>query len=208
MRSSLRALSVTRGIGGVDAVNVRIDVAAVGLERRGQGDGRGVGPTAAQRGDAVPRADALEPRHDGNLPRFSKTAFDFSVVSMSRIRALPWTSSVLKGSCQPNQDRASMPMDCKNDGENPDRHLLTRGHHDVVLSRVVERSGLGNQIRPAGSSHPTWPRQPPRRLRYRRRAPPSRAARRYGCGRGHPTEVPPNFMTMRAIDPTCLLIRA
>ena len=38
-------------VGGVNAIDVRVNLAKVGLERRGQGDGRQVRTAAAQRGD-------------------------------------------------------------------------------------------------------------------------------------------------------------
>ena len=56
-------------IGGVDAIDVGVDVAAVGLQRRRQRHGRGVRAAAAQRGDAVVGADALEAGHHGDLAR-------------------------------------------------------------------------------------------------------------------------------------------
>ena len=40
-------------VGGVDAVDVGVDVAAVGLDRGGDRDRRGVGAAAAERGDAA-----------------------------------------------------------------------------------------------------------------------------------------------------------
>ena len=47
-------------VGGVDAVDVGVDVAAIGLDRRGHRDGRGVRTAAPERGDAVVGRDALE----------------------------------------------------------------------------------------------------------------------------------------------------
>ena len=53
------------GVGGEDAVDVGVDLADVGLERRGEGDGGGVGAAAAERGDVAGAAvEALEPGDD------------------------------------------------------------------------------------------------------------------------------------------------
>ena len=56
------------GVGGVDAVHVRVDLADVGFERRGKGHGRGVRAAAAQGGDLVGGpAHALEAGHDSDV---------------------------------------------------------------------------------------------------------------------------------------------
>ena len=55
------------GIGGVDAVDVAVDLAALGLEGGGEGDGGGVGAAAAQRGDLAAVAHPLVARDDDDL---------------------------------------------------------------------------------------------------------------------------------------------
>ena len=56
-------------IGGVDAVDVGVDVAAVGLDRGGDRDRRGVGAAAAERGDAAGvLVHALEAGDHRDLP--------------------------------------------------------------------------------------------------------------------------------------------
>ena len=54
-------------IGGVDAVDVGVDLADVGLERGGDRDAGGVGAAAAERGDVAVLVDALEAGDDGDL---------------------------------------------------------------------------------------------------------------------------------------------
>ncbi len=57
-------------VGGEDPVHVGVDLADIGLQRRGQRDRGGIGTTAPQRGDIFAvLADALETRHqdDGAL---------------------------------------------------------------------------------------------------------------------------------------------
>ncbi len=52
---------------GIDPVHVGVDVAAVGLERRGQRHRRRVRAATAQRGDPVVRPDTLEARQHADL---------------------------------------------------------------------------------------------------------------------------------------------
>ncbi|AKZ57048.1 putative Integrase [Streptomyces ambofaciens ATCC 23877] len=63
----LRLLHHAR-VGGEHAVDVGVDLTDVRVERGGEGDGRGVGPAPAQRGDVLAvLADALEAGHDGDV---------------------------------------------------------------------------------------------------------------------------------------------
>src|SRR5205823_5861789 len=55
-------------VGGEHAVDVGVDLAHVGVQGRGQGDGGGVGAPAAERGDLLRvLADALEPGDDHDV---------------------------------------------------------------------------------------------------------------------------------------------
>src|SRR5690606_9317315 len=55
-------------VGGVDAVHVGVDVAAVGAERDGEGHGGRVASAAPEGGDVPGRAEPLEPGHHGDVP--------------------------------------------------------------------------------------------------------------------------------------------
>jgi hypothetical protein len=55
------------GVGGVNAVDVRVDLAEVGLERGGERDGGEVGTAAAERGDLRLRRFALESGDDDDI---------------------------------------------------------------------------------------------------------------------------------------------
>ncbi len=57
-------------VGGIDAVHIGIDVAAVGLQRCRQRHGGGVRPAAPQRGDAAVGRDPLEARDHGDMALF------------------------------------------------------------------------------------------------------------------------------------------
>ena len=63
MSLSLRASGHDARVGGVDAVDVGVDLAA-GVERRGERDGGGVGAAAADRGDVHRLGEALEAGDD------------------------------------------------------------------------------------------------------------------------------------------------
>ena len=55
------------GVGGEDAVDVGVDLARLCAQRRGQGDGRGVGSTPSEGRDLELLGHALETGHHGHL---------------------------------------------------------------------------------------------------------------------------------------------
>ena len=82
-------------IGGVDAVDIGVDVAAIGLDRGGDRHRAGVGAAAAERGDAAGRrVDALEAGDHRDLALRSLKRLISSAPSMSSMRAEPCASSV------------------------------------------------------------------------------------------------------------------
>ena len=97
-------------VGGVDAVDVGVDVAAVGPDRAGDRHGAGVRAAAAERRDAAGRRlDALEAGDHGDLAARRSRRRDW-LAAISEMRAAPCASSVWIGTCQPCQERAWMPM--------------------------------------------------------------------------------------------------
>ena len=96
-------------VGGVDAIDVRVDVAQGGLQRRGDGDSRWYpirhGP-ASIRGHG--RLHALEAGHDGDLLRKSERD-EFAAVDVADAR-LAVRLAVVSVSCQPSQERALSPF--------------------------------------------------------------------------------------------------
>ena len=63
-----RAFGTTRGIGRVDAIDIGVDVAKIGLERDRDRNRAGVGAAAAERRQPVAiLLDALEARDDRDL---------------------------------------------------------------------------------------------------------------------------------------------
>ena len=75
------------GIGRVDAVDVGVDLALVGGERRRERHARGVGAAAAERRDVAVGVHALEPGDDHDRRRRSRSRRMFAS-SIDRIRAL------------------------------------------------------------------------------------------------------------------------
>ena len=74
-------------VGGVDAVDVRVDVAALGLERRGERDRARVRAAAAERGDASGRAmHPLEARDHGDLAALGEAVEDRGAVDVGDAR--------------------------------------------------------------------------------------------------------------------------
>ena len=157
-------------VGRIDAVDVGIDVAAVGADRRRDRDRAGVGAAAAERRDAVVRRRAPGSRRSPP-PGPRRSARSGTPPSMSVMRAAPCAASVRIGICQPCQERALMPIVLQHDGEQPGRHLLAGGDDGVVFARVVQRRGRARPARPARWSCRPWPRRRRRpRGRHRPRA--------------------------------------
>ena len=103
-------------VGGVDAIDVGIDVAAVGMDRGRNRHRRGVRTAAPERGDSAGlRIDALEAGDDGDFLAVLE-AVDRSRCRRSRESApRRGRREVLIGICQPCQERAWMPMRLQRD---------------------------------------------------------------------------------------------
>ncbi len=54
-------------VGGINAINVGINLAQVGFQRGGEGNGREIGAAAAERGDLTFESLALEPGDDDHI---------------------------------------------------------------------------------------------------------------------------------------------
>ncbi len=138
------ALGTMRGIGGVDAVDVGVDVAKVGLDGDGDGDRAGVGAAAAERGDAVALGlDALEAGDHGDLALLQPGRGSCRP-GCRVMRATPCALSVMDRDL-PALPGARLHADrLQHDGEQAGRHLLAGGDDGVVLARVVQGGGLAH----------------------------------------------------------------
>ena len=175
-------------IGRVDAVDVGVDQALGGLQRRGDRDRRGVGAAAAQGRDVAARVDALEAGDDDDLAGVEVGA-DARVVDLldprlgvrdvGRDRHLPAGIAHRRHALGLERER-----------EQADRDLLAgRGDHvelaqDFVGRRLGRRAGA--RARAGG-----WSRRSSPRERRRAGAPPSPTwrpgARRSGSAPANPS---------------------
>ena len=89
----LPGLGHNAGIGRIDAVDVGVDLAGIGMEHCRQGHRRRVAAAAAQGGDVVRLVDALKARRNHDVPLSS--ALRIRSVEMERMRALVWMLSVM-----------------------------------------------------------------------------------------------------------------
>jgi hypothetical protein len=136
----LAGLGADAGVGGVDAVNVGVDVAAFGAEGGGEGDGGGVRSAPAQGGDPAFGADALEARDDHDLEAFGELGVD--VVAGNADKA---GLAVGRGGVDRHLPALPGPRGhahfLQAQRHQAGGHVLTRRHHGVVFAGVVEFRG-------------------------------------------------------------------
>jgi hypothetical protein len=97
----------------------------------GDGHGAGVRAAAAQGGDAAVQGHALEAGDHRHLA--ASMAADRFSGGMSSMRARPWASSVMIGSCQPSHERALQAHVAQDHGQQAGGDLFARGDHHVVF---------------------------------------------------------------------------
>ncbi len=136
-------------VGGVDAVDVGVDVAAVGLDRGRDRDRRGVRPAAAKRGDAAGlEVDALEARDHRHLVALLEPLEQLLAVDVENARG---GMGIRGGDRQlPALPRARVDAHAlEHDGEEPGGHLLAGRDHGIVFARIVQRRAVaapGDQL--------------------------------------------------------------
>ncbi len=130
------------GIGGVDAVDIRIDVAALGLDGGGERHRARVRAAAAQGGDSLGRLmHPLEAGNDRHRLVFGEAPNDAGAVDGGD----PRRAMDLGG-----QDRHLPALPgagveahfLQHEGQEAGGHLLAGGHDGVVFGRVVEGRGF------------------------------------------------------------------
>ncbi len=143
-RDLLQALGLGHNarIGGVDAVDVGVDVAAICVDRRRDRHRRGVRSAASQRGDASGLlVDALETGNDGHFLALLEALDQLLAVDVEDARRAVDIAG---------QDRnlPALPGACfdahrlQRDRQKAGGHLFARGDHGVVFAGVVHRRGL------------------------------------------------------------------
>lgn len=144
-------------VGRVDAVDVGVDQAFIGLDRRRHGHGRGIGTAAAQRGDVAVGVHALEARHDDHAAGV-KVGADARVVDrgdaglgVGRVGA--------HGHLPAGVAARGHAFGLQRDGQQAAAGLLAGGGDHVELAAV--RHGRNLAPGPAGDwSRPPWPTAP------------------------------------------------
>ena len=130
-------------IGGVDAVDVGVDVAAVGLQPRRDGDRRRVGAAAPERGDAAVLADPLETGDDRDRARFQ------CFVEGGRFDRLDPGIAVDPGGAEqlPAHETARVEADrLEGHREEAGGDLLARGDDHVIFLIVMGHGGFAAQL--------------------------------------------------------------
>ena len=129
-------------IGGVDAVHVRVDVAALGLDGGGERHGAGVRAAAAERRDAARRlVHALEAGDDGDFPVVGEALGDPGAVDgrdAGRAVGLRGHDRDLPALPGPGLEAHFL----QREGEEARGHLLAGGDDHVVFLRIVEGRGF------------------------------------------------------------------
>jgi hypothetical protein len=122
------------GIGGVDAVDVGVDLAHVGLETGGQGHRGEIGAAATQRGDLVHVARALEAGHHGDgagVQRGPHALGGDARDACLGVGAIGAQAGLGAG------ERARLEAEIlQRQGQQGDRHLLAGGQQHVQFARV------------------------------------------------------------------------
>ena len=128
-------------IGGVDAVDVGVDVAAVGVQRGRQRHGGGVGAAAPERRDAAGLGvNALEARDDRHLALREAVddALALDAGDAGRAMRLVGEQRDLPALPRPGLD----PHVLEHDGEQAGGDKFARGDDRVIFGGVIERRGF------------------------------------------------------------------
>src|SRR6185437_7098531 len=136
-------------IGGVNAVDVGIDVAAFGADGGGDRHRRGVRAAAAERGDAAALlVQALEAGDHRHLLHFLEAADQLGAVDFDDARGA--VGAVGEDRQLPAAPGTRVDAHAfEHDGEQPGGNLLAGRHHRIVFARVVQHGGLaapGDQL--------------------------------------------------------------
>ena len=131
-------------IARIDAVDIGEDIAAIGLERRRERHGGGVGAAAAERGHPPARPDSLKPGDDGDLP-LGQAAAD--LVDLDRLDARLAVHAVGADRDLPAEPGARVDAEILQRQRQQTRgHLLARRDHDVVFARVVQAARVARPV--------------------------------------------------------------
>ena len=129
-------------VGGIDPVDVGVDIAAVGMDSGGNRNRGGVGTAAPERGDSPRlRIDALEAGDHSDLLAFPETIDQFGAVDLENPRRCMGVAGfdrdlpALPGA-RLNADRL------QRNRQQPGGDLFAGRDNGVIFARVVHRRGL------------------------------------------------------------------
>ena len=130
-------------VGGVDAVDVGVDVAAVGLHASGDGDRGRVGAAAAERRDAAVLADALEAGDDGDRAALQRLVERRGFDRLDAGIAV----DARRADQLPAHEAACLHAHVlQRHGEEAGRDLLSARDDHVIFLGVAQRGGLAAEL--------------------------------------------------------------
>mmetsp|Transcript_23169 Transcript_23169/g.39620 ORF Transcript_23169/g.39620 Transcript_23169/m.39620 type:complete len:413 (-) Transcript_23169:1642-2880(-) len=137
----LAGLGRNAWIGGIDAVHIRIDIATLRLECRGEGHGGGVAATSAQGRDAAFGAHTLKACDNGHAHAFGKFCGDIVGGDL-------FDAGAGMGRGRFDRHLPALPTAGRHvhflqgEGHKASRDVLARGHNRVIFASVIHRRGL------------------------------------------------------------------
>ncbi len=127
-------------VGGVDTIDIGVDVAAIGLHRRRDRHRRGVRSTAPERGDAGVVIDALKTGDDRDFARRETRVERGGVDSLDPRRGVRIARRDRELPAEPAPRRDARRL--QRDREQAAGDLLAGRDDDVILGRIIERRRL------------------------------------------------------------------
>ena len=120
-------------VGGVDTIDVGVDLALVGFQRRSQSHAGGIGTATTEGGDIAVLVDALETGNDNDATGL-EVSTNLLVIDLQNarlvMRAVGENAHLVAGVGH----RRHTTLDQRH-GQQGNSHLLTGGHHDIQLTR-------------------------------------------------------------------------
>ena len=129
-------------IGGVDAVDIGIDIAPIRLQRSGDADRGRIRPATAKRHDAARLlVDALEARHYRHFAVARKARDDAGSVDIDDTRRAVSVRAIKRNlPALPGARRDAHVVE--NDRQEAGGHLLAGSNHDIIFPAVIKRSAF------------------------------------------------------------------
>ncbi len=131
-------------VGGVDTVDIGVDVAAIGLDRGSDGNRRGIRTAATERGHAAIVAQSLEAGDHRDLARLHAGDERLGIDALDARLGMRLDRVDRQLPAEPAACLAAQRLESER--EKARSHLFAAGDDDVVFGRVVERIRLAAEI--------------------------------------------------------------